>query len=141
MENRPTFCIVCDDVRMEVGNKPSFMGVYISELAVHTPFPVILPKLAFIVYIISPIDDLPRNVTVRVNGPPDGQEIGKIQLPPIPAITQFEDGTKYAVQFPFAMVNVPLGGEGFLEIFVDTEQETSRALKLNVRSYAKQPSS
>lgn len=38
------FTLLADDIRMEIGNKPSIMGVYGDSIIVAS-FPVILPKL------------------------------------------------------------------------------------------------
>ena len=37
--------VFCDDIRQEVGNKLSLMGVYFGDLYFPTPFPNSLPKL------------------------------------------------------------------------------------------------
>jgi hypothetical protein len=39
--------LFCDDIRREVNNKISLIGVYSAELVVFSPFPVSLPKLGF----------------------------------------------------------------------------------------------
>lgn len=46
-EDRALFGIVCDDVRQEIGNKISLMGVYSSSIIV-PGFPIVLPRLAFV---------------------------------------------------------------------------------------------
>jgi hypothetical protein len=47
--------IYCDDIRHEVGNKLSFIGIYTGELLVQS-FPVTLPKLCLFVSVSTPID-------------------------------------------------------------------------------------
>jgi hypothetical protein len=39
------FTIFCDDIRSEVGGKVALIGVYPSDMIVHVPFPLVMPKL------------------------------------------------------------------------------------------------
>lgn len=59
----------CDDIRQEIGNKPSFMGVYTGALVV-PQLPVTLPKLCVWLTLSAP-QDLPLQdvaVTVALEG-------------------------------------------------------------------------
>ena len=40
------YAIICDDIRQEVGNKFSLIGIYLKEIIV-SKFPITLPKLCF----------------------------------------------------------------------------------------------
>jgi hypothetical protein len=40
------YTIFCDDIRVEVGNKLTFVGTYTSALIAHGTFPFVMPKLA-----------------------------------------------------------------------------------------------
>ncbi len=57
--------IYCDDVRLEVGNKQSLMGIYSSDLFV-PEFPVALPKLCIVVNLVTPIDKPLKELTLKV---------------------------------------------------------------------------
>lgn len=57
--------IYCDDVRLEVGNKQSLMGIYSGDLLVPV-FPVTLPKLCIVVNLVTPIDKPLKELTIRV---------------------------------------------------------------------------
>lgn len=59
MSNSFGVSIFCDDIRYEQGNKVSLMGCYGPELHVHTPLPVVLPKLGVLVQARFPIGPLP----------------------------------------------------------------------------------
>jgi hypothetical protein len=68
--------IVCDDVRQEVGNKVTVVGVYSDEILIPAPpsWPVILPKLGVFLR-IKPFEDfVPKNFEVRFLH--DGKQIG-----------------------------------------------------------------
>jgi len=52
---RVAYCHFCDDVRVEIGNKTSLMGIYGGELLVPA-MPTMLPKLAVVIFVRTPID-------------------------------------------------------------------------------------
>lgn len=57
--------IFCDDVRQELGNKLSLMGIYGGDLYVAS-MPATLPKLCLIIKVVTPADDPFSKLTVRV---------------------------------------------------------------------------
>lgn len=56
MINCPRYvhALYCDDVRMEVGGKMTFVGVYQSQLSIHHLGPVSLPRLCIVVTAQTP---------------------------------------------------------------------------------------
>lgn len=54
--NRHIQVIFCDDIRYEVGNKISYMGVYNSQLLVNK-FPVVIQKLVVAVAVVAPLEE------------------------------------------------------------------------------------
>jgi hypothetical protein len=62
---RSVSTIFCDDIRLEVGNKISLIGVYSGALIV-PEFPVVLPKLCIVVTVVTPHDEPPRSLAVRL---------------------------------------------------------------------------
>jgi len=65
MSDRYVHALWCDDIRQEVGNKPSFMGVYTGGLTIPT-LPTVLPRLAVWTWVAVPLDIEVRSVNVRV---------------------------------------------------------------------------
>jgi hypothetical protein len=57
-KQRVLITVMCDDVRREEGNKLSYMGIYGSNLAVRD-FPVVLPKLCFVMSVVSDASENP----------------------------------------------------------------------------------
>ena len=48
MSHKPDgYTIFCDDVRQEIGNKFSLMGIYGPEMFVDSPFPLMMAKMGF----------------------------------------------------------------------------------------------
>lgn len=65
MSDRHTHVTYCDDIRQEVGNKRSLIGVYTRDLFVQA-IPVTLPKLGIVVSILTPIDRPFQKLSLRV---------------------------------------------------------------------------
>lgn len=55
----------CDDVRQEIGNKLSYLGIYGPNLIVPA-FPTTLVKLCCVFSVRVPLGKLPKNVTFRL---------------------------------------------------------------------------
>lgn len=47
---RKDYILVCDDIRQEIGRKPSAIGIYTDNIVVKG-FPVVFPKLCFLVHL------------------------------------------------------------------------------------------
>lgn len=65
MSDRHVHVTYCDDIRQEVGNKRSLIGVYTRDLFVQA-IPVTLPKLGIVVSILTPIDRPFQKLSLRV---------------------------------------------------------------------------
>ena len=63
MDRLSTYVIFCDDVRQEVGNKKSYIGVYTEELYVPT-LPTLLPKFYMVTTIACRVSDIPKQLAV-----------------------------------------------------------------------------
>ena len=63
--------VFCDDLRAEVGNKISLMGMYSEGLSFDVSPPVLLPRLCGMVWLISKLDNPPPFVSVRITIPPN----------------------------------------------------------------------
>jgi hypothetical protein len=55
----------CDDIRMEVGNKPSFMGVFTGDLLVPA-IPTVLPRLGAYTWVVWPNDEPLQSLRLQV---------------------------------------------------------------------------
>ena len=131
---RVAFCVFCDDLRQEVGNKLSYMGVYTSDLLVFGRPPVTLPRFTIITWLISDIDDPPQQLIVRVVVGPDEQERVRIDLQPNPdaKLSHLDGAAKVHAQIAIPLVGFPLEQEGYIQVMLETERETIRAGRLMV---------
>ena len=55
----------CDDIRQELGNKPSFMGVYVGGLVLPA-LPTVMAKLCVWITVSSPVQEPVHKLSVRI---------------------------------------------------------------------------
>ena len=63
---RYAHCHFCDDIRLELGNKTSIMGMYNGEMFVET-LPVVLPKLCFFVFFATDMEDPVKTLKIKIS--------------------------------------------------------------------------
>src|SRR5579859_7835353 len=126
-EPRSAFCIFCDDIRHEVSNKQSLIGVYNSDMIISAAPPVFVPQLGVYLWVQSDLDDRPSQLRIRVTVPQVGEilnaDLGEhVRIP----LQRTEGGHKAQFQSAFRLSPVPLTAEGYIEVWVDTERESFR---------------
>jgi hypothetical protein len=128
--------IYCDDIRQEVGNKLSYMGVYSGELNIQTA-PVVLPKLCISIKAISDMQDPFEALEIRVLRVKGTEEIELLSTGPatLPARKpSTEGGMSYMVaHFAFVLAPFPIDEEFLIRIRAKTEREELRGAGLRVR--------
>lgn len=130
---RVSTCIFCDDVRYEMGNKISLIGVYNSDIIFPANPPLIVPKLGIVVWIVTDIDDIPTALSLRITVPPNETEIFKAQQVSLPTLQHREDAQKATFRNVLGLGPIPLTAEGFLEVWVDSGQGETRAGRIFLR--------
>ena len=73
------YTIFCDDLRQEVGNKVSLMGIYngvmvLGSAEAPVTFPTMLPKIALSINLTEKPSDVPKELEIRVYLPGDTDE-------------------------------------------------------------------
>jgi len=63
--NRFAHAVYCDDIRFEVGNKQSLVGVYHGKMFVPT-FPVTMPKLCVALWVVTPAENPFQALTLKL---------------------------------------------------------------------------
>ena len=129
-------CIFCEDIRAEVGNKISLMGVYGIDMQFPVPPPVAVRTIGIVAWIIFDVDDRPTHLTVRVLVPPARPEVLKIETDiegELPLQYERDEYSKGQFRFVSSINGVQFTEEGFLEVMIDTERETVRAGRLRIR--------
>lgn len=64
------YTIFCDDIRSEIGDKYSLMGIYSGALNVSS-MPVTLPRFSFAITLWEPMDDV-KDTNYKISFKPDG---------------------------------------------------------------------
>jgi len=121
--------IYCDDIREEVGNKFSYMGVYSGELTVPNA-PVLLSKLCVVAKVITDIDHPFESLEVRiVMGQGDDEteilSTGSISLP-AEMPKQHDDSNRLMAQMTFMLTPFQINKETILRVKAITESEELR---------------
>lgn len=132
MTNRYVHAIWCDDIRQEIGNKPSLMGVYTAGITLPS-LPIILPRLAAYISIITAKENPFKNLALKILRD-DGFILATLQheLPDHDlSQTIQDDATKIFLTIVITLngIEIPEGCKYF-SILVDTESETLEGPKL-----------
>lgn len=126
--------VYCDDIREEIGNKVSYMGIYTQDLFVPTS-PMILPKLCIAVSVVTGSDDPFKEMEVRVLKGNDRTELlttGPILIPDAPRDADGGNGI-LAMQLAFVLSPFEIDGETVLRIQARTEREELKGRALRIR--------
>ncbi len=136
MNERYVHAIWCDDIRQEVGNKPSFMGVYTAGILVKA-LPIVLPRLGVYVWVKTPIDRPFQKINIRIERS-DGfrlldkpaiihGELQKIENP------KGSDFTRQVLMAGFLLggIEIPVGCKYFV-VFAETESEILEGSRLHI---------
>lgn len=129
--------IYCDDIREEVGNKFSYMGVYSGELTVPNA-PVLLPKLCVVAKVITDIANPFESLEVRIVMVKGDDETEILSTGPIPFPAdlpkQHDDSTRLMAQMTFMLSPFQISEETTLRVKAITEcEELSGTTALRIR--------
>ena len=149
IEHRWVQVIWCDDVRHEIGNKPSFMGVYTGDMQLPS-LPIVLPKLAVHINVATPRDKLFKQLKIRLLRNDSPASVAEIAMPAedlskmneeILSRPLVQDDEKpdepTGISIAFLVIVGPLmlnATTKWLKVFVDTESETLESFKLRISS-------
>jgi len=139
--SRSVSTIYCDDIRREVGEKVSFMGVYGSSLIV-TEFPATLPKLCIIISVITPANKPFEELCIRVFL--ESEIVGQIEfdgdqlsemLSSIDNNNEAEDGALH-MRAVLTISPLVISASSKIRVRVITESEELKGLALNIEPAA-----
>lgn len=141
-ETRWVNVVWCDDIRQEIGNKPSLMGVYTGGLAVPA-LPATLPRLAAWINVRTPTSRPFQRLTVRIRRSDAEEPIAAIEIEEVTTSTDpFTDAPAVESDQPMATIMsfvVLLGAlqlnqeTQWFKVFVETEDETLESFKLPIK--------
>lgn len=130
--------IYCDDIREEIGNKVSYMGVYFGELRVNVA-PMLLGKLCLGVRLRTPISQPFESLEVRVLKEKKGVEIGEILATGVieqPADFTVDDdaATQILAQLHFMLQPFQIDDDFEIRVKAKTESEELVSSALRIRT-------
>ena len=141
MNSRYLHVTYCDDIRQEVGNKLSLLGIFRGTLFVPS-FPVTLPKLAILVAVATDVDEPFQRLEVRVEYEDQvvastGDLIASIEEANAPSSTieELDDSIRRRMEFQLAFVLSPFHVEkpSKIRIAAETENGVIRGNALLIR--------
>lgn len=129
--------LFCDDIREEVGNKVSYMGIYTGVLQVQS-MPSLLGKLCVVVRLQSDLKKPFEQIEIRVVKEKEREEVeellntGVIQQPAdFPVLDGWAN--RYLAQFHFVLQSFPVEDSFDLRVKVRTESEELEGTALRIR--------
>ena len=138
--------IFCDDIREEVGNKRSLMGIYHSEMFVQN-MPVILPRLCFYISYVNDFSDPLSKFEIKVVKGLDEVELittGTIQPEDRPEKEKENKlGVPYkskTITMAFALSPFTIEEETVIRVIADTESGKIYGPCLRIRKAESQSS-
>ena len=131
-EPRAFHCLFCDDIRHEIGGKISLIGIYNQDIVFNASPPVTWPKLCIHLTIISSLNDFPEHIEISMHGP-GHEEIAKMEIKPDHKPEFSPDAQKALMSIGLQTNTITFSQEGYIEVWVTTEQEKTRAGRLKVR--------
>jgi hypothetical protein len=135
--------IFCDDIRFEVGNKASLIGVYngVMFFADGQPFPIMLPKLCMSVRIYMPFDTNPDRIELSVYFPGNADDAPDYKqsienLPPVRKLLEDVDVVDLRSVFVTPLIFSPLelAATGAIKVRANVKGETVKLGALFIRT-------
>lgn len=140
---RSANCLFCDDIRHEVGNKFSLIGIYAGDMLVFaTRFPVTLPRLAIHIWATTPARKPFQAISCTIVGTA-GEHLAKVDARNFPDASAPPGGAKGASKLVvgmMAMVSpVQISKEGEIEVWAELDGEREKAGRISVKLHGPPP--
>jgi hypothetical protein len=129
--------IYCDDIRHEVGNKQSLIGVYRAKLLV-PQFPAVLAKLFVVVHVSTPVEQPIKSLTVKILKGDAVLVETPIPSPALEAGAQEpkEDGGTFCVELHHSFSPLPIEEATRIRIRVNIDGEEYKGPALDIEKVA-----
>ena len=134
------FSIFCEDIREEVDNKNSWMGVFKGGIYTDDLYPLVIPKLAIIIKYYEVVDVHRENLEFRVYST-DGAMVAEARIERVSLDTHFalssiseNDEALISVQVPFVFVPMVFPKPGVLKVRMFDGSQEMKLGSLPVRS-------
>lgn len=131
-QRRTLLCAFCDDVRYEIGNKMSLMGIYGPELYVMGTAPTVLPKLVVVLEAITDFEDSFREIGLRIKMRGAEHDMLSVTIPTPEMPPKAEDTSRVILRAAIPVSPFVVAEEGILEVYADIDDESVRAGRLGI---------
>ncbi|KAA5607535.1 hypothetical protein F1188_01865 [Roseospira marina] len=135
LDPRVALAVFCEDIRPELGDKHSFMGVLTGPLVMRGTPPALMTRLAVAVWLICDLGDLPTRCAVSVHLAGTGAELTRYDVKGAASAAMPDDATRK--QILFSACQVPpfdLKGPDTVEVWTHPDDgEAVRAGRLSIR--------
>ena len=127
--------VFCDDVRNEIGNKLSFMGIYGPNILLNE-FPAVLPRFCVVMSLQLPAETQSDAVTFCLYK--DDQEIGRAEASisearkTAPTVPDSDEERRLTIRFIAQMTSLQLDGPCRLKARAEVDGETIKGGSLIV---------
>ena len=127
--------IWCDDIRQEIGNKPSFMGVFTGGVLLPT-VPALLSKLGVYTWVVSPIGNPIKSLQLRVVRD-DGVVLAEINQDGVPdgVVADAQDAMRQQIVVGITMgpIEIPVECKWFVvKVMADDDELEGPKLRIAV---------
>lgn len=133
MTSRYIYNIWCDDVRHEIGNKPSFMGVYTGKMVLPRT-PMIVPKICVFIWAVTDKENPFTSLTVKLltdNGKSLMESTYNLEEASKELDSPEVDTEKQVAILGLTITNVSVQEDcRYIEPIVDTGSEVMKGMKL-----------
>ncbi|MGA2554637.1 MAG: hypothetical protein ABSF20_07630 [Smithella sp.] len=123
------YLIICDDIRHEVGNKISLIGIYNESITVQT-IPFILPKLCF--HLVFDSFDHIENIEMKIISP-DNQELFSSKPSKVEKLQNNDDGKISLLDLILGNISFPKEGLYRLICIFDENKDLTQEIEFNVQ--------
>lgn len=134
--------IFCDDLRPEVGNKFSLMGLYLAEIILPVEFPTIIPKFVVFIRYYEIKGAFSDDVILKIHLPGDTEDKPTftqlfkredINSAPKPYSVDPEMTAVSSIQFHVVISPFMIPSEGFIKVRAHCGEEVTKLGTLMVR--------
>ena len=136
------FSIFCEDIRVEVGEKSSWMGIFRKEILIPDQFPVFVNSIAVIIKYYENKGSCDGDLEFRVYGTDDvivgQQRIGRREIAAtvLAPVASGQDENLVAFEIPFIFAPMVFEREGFLKVRMYDGVEEVKLGSIRVRAVA-----
>ncbi len=134
------YTVFCDDIRMEVGNKFSLMGMYNNSINVVGEAPYVFPKFAFFVTYVEARNASPEPLKLQIAAATaEGPELifsTDLPLPPAEMALDpfYGDDFHLTAQFPIVLNPLTIKSEGLIEVVMKRGEDFVHLGSIAVRA-------